>query len=395
MEKNYLRKIRKSLISEFQKPQIVILTGMRQVGKTTLLKDLFNLLPSENKIFIDLENPLNQKIFEERNYENILLNFKSIGLKSEKNAFVFIDELQIMPQIVKPIKYLYDHYKIKFFLTGSSSFYLKGLFPESLAGRKVIYELFPLDFEEFLIFKNKEKKTYESFEDKAKNKNMVDYEIFKGLYEEYLKFGGFPAVVLEEDFKRKELLLSDIFRSYFEKDVRTLADFRNISKFRDTILLLAGRCGSKLDISKMASELSISRETLYSYINFLEKTYFISLISPYSKRINGEVRGAKKVYLCDTGMLNYLTKPSEGILFENAIYNCLKKLGKVNYYERYKGSEIDFILNSEIAFEVKISGSIYDLKKLKRVSEKLEIKKYFVISKNFVELESTIIGYEL
>lgn len=181
MEKNYLRKIRKSLISEFQKPQIVILTGMRQVGKTTLLKDLFNLLPSENKIFIDLENPLNQKIFEERNYENILLNFKSIGLKSEKNAFVFIDELQIMPQIVKPIKYLYDHYKIKFFLTGSSSFYLKGLFPESLAGRKVIYELFPLDFEEFLIFKNKEKKTYESFEDKAKNKNMVDYEIFKGL----------------------------------------------------------------------------------------------------------------------------------------------------------------------------------------------------------------------
>lgn len=189
--------------------------------------------------------------------------------------------------------------------------------------------------------------------------------------------------------------MSDIFRSYFEKDVRTLADFRNISKFRDTILLLAGRCGSKLDISKMASELSISRETLYSYINFLEKTYFISLISPYSKRINGEVRGAKKVYLCDTGMLNYLTKPSEGILFENAIYNYLKKLGKVNYYERYKGSEIDFILNSEIAFEVKISGSIYDLKKLKRVSEKLEIKKYFVISKNFVELESTIIGYEL
>lgn len=91
-----------------------------------------------------------------------------------------------MPDIVKPVKYLFDHYKIKFFLTGSSSFYLKNLFPESLAGRKVIYELFPLNFQEFMIFKEKDKEFNKTFSEKANNKNEISYEIYKKYFEEYL-----------------------------------------------------------------------------------------------------------------------------------------------------------------------------------------------------------------
>ncbi len=395
MEKIYPRKLKKILIGEINKPQITVITGMRQVGKTTLIKDIFNYITTENKIFIDLENPLNHKIFEEKNYENIIGNLKVAGLKSEKNAYVFIDEIQLMPEISKAIKYLYDQYKIKFFLTGSSSFYLKNLFPESLAGRKVIYELYPLDFEEFLIFKDKNKKFLENFDEKVKNKNKIEFEIFKNFYNEYLNFGGFPAVVLEKDIKRKNLLIEDIFKSYFEKDVKTLADFKDISNLRNLILLLAGRSGSKIEISKISIEIGITRQTIYSYLNFLEKTYFISLVSPYSKRINGEVRGAKKVYLCDTGILNYLVKVDEGKVFETSIFNCLKKMGKVNYYQKYKGPEIDFILNNEFAFEVKLFPTQSDLKKLKITCEKIGIKKYYIISKNFIELEKTIIGYDL
>jgi len=389
------RKLRKVLLKEINKREIVLVTGMRQVGKTTLLRDIFNSIKSNNKIFLDLENPLNQKIFEEENFDNVILNFKEMGLKDKEKMYVFIDEIQIMPEITRVIKYLYDHYNIKFFLTGSSSFYLKGLFPESLAGRKIIYELYPLDFEEFLIFKRKEKKFFTDFKQRAKNKSKIGYEIYKGFYEEYLVYGGFPAVVLEEDYERKKLLLSDIFKSYFEKDVKTLADFRNINKFRDTILLLAGRCGSKLEISKIASEIGISRETLYSYINFLEKTYFISLVSPFSKRINGEVRGAKKIYFCDTGILNYLVNLPKGVVFENAVYNVLKKFGKINYYQRYKGAEIDFILDGKIAFEVKRKGTLSDLKKLKKTASGLDIKEYYVITKEFVEGENFIVAPDL
>lgn len=391
----YKRKLKSVLLKEISKPQIIVITGMRQVGKTTLLLDIYNTIESENKVFIDLENPLNQKIFEEKNYDNIISNLKEVGLKSHRNAFVFIDEIQLMPEIVKPIKYLYDHYKIKFFLTGSSSFYLKGLFPDSLAGRKIIYELFPLDFEEFLIFKEKEKRFAPTFDEKAKNKSKINYEIFKNYFDEYLTFGGFPAVVKEEDIERKKMILSDIFKSYFEKDVRSLSDFKSINKLRDTILLLAGRCGSKIEISKISSEIEVSRETLYSYITFLEKTYFISLVQPFSKGINGEVRGARKVYFCDTGLLNYLVKIPEGSLFENAVFNSLKKMGKLNYYERYKGGEIDFIIDGGIGIEVKMKATEVDLRRLKKLADKLQLKNFFIVSKNFSDLENVIIAEDL
>src|SRR3989338_7491348 len=100
----YKRKLYYKIKNKIKDKEIIVITGMRRVGKTTILR------------------------------------------------MIFIEEMQIKPDITKVVKYLYDHYNVKFFLTGSSSFYLKNLFPESLAGRKVIFELYPLDFEEFLLF---------------------------------------------------------------------------------------------------------------------------------------------------------------------------------------------------------------------------------------------------
>ncbi len=394
-KKIFSRKLRPLLIEEIKKPDIVVLTGMRQVGKTTLLTDIFQHVPSENKVFLDLENPLNQKIFEEENFDNILYNFKRLNLNPKEKMYVFIDEVQLAPQIVRAVKYLYDHYKIKFFLTGSSSFYLKNLFPESLAGRKIIYELFPLDFEEFLIFKEKKRNFYNEFSKKDKNKNKIEYEMYFKDFEEYLNWGGFPAVVLEEDINRKKNILGDIFKSYFEKDVKSLADFKNLNKFRDTILLLTSRVGSKIDISKIAAEIGVARETIYSYLNFLEKTYFIYLVYPYTKNIDIEVRGAKKIYFCETGMLNYLGKISEGTILENAIFCNLKKIGIVNYYQRYKGPEIDFILEKKIAIEVKLKPLEKDIKRLKNLATQLNLKEFYLISKYFKQGPQIIIAQDL
>jgi len=389
----YPRRLTKKLAKEINSQRIIVLTGMRQTGKTTLMRQIFNLVKDKNKAFIDLENPLNQKIFEEKNFDNILLNLKELGINPEKKCYLFLDEIQLMPEISKIIKYLYDHYQIKFFLSGSSSFYLKNLFPESLAGRKIIYELFPLDFEEFLIFKEKKKKFYNNFSEKAGNKNKISFEIYKKLYEEYLKFGGFPAVVIERE--EKKAILEDIFRSYFEKDVKSLSDFKEIRKLRDLILLLANRVGSKIEISKISSEIGISRDTVYSYLGFLEQTYFIFLIPPFSKSFNGEVRGAKKVYFCDIGLLNYLGKNSEGVIFENAVFQNLKKYGEINYYQRYKGPEIDFILNKKIAIEAKTYGDLRDIKKLSMIAKSIQIKDYYLIGKNYLEHPRSILAIDL
>ena len=392
----YPRKIQEDLKNQLKFREIVVLTGMRRVGKTTLMRWLFDQVQSPNKVFLDLENLIDQKVFDEIDFNNIWHNLKPYGISSKTKSYIFVDEIQLMPQAIKAIKYLYDHYDVKFFITGSSSFYLKNLFPESLAGRKVVFELFPLTFQEFLIFKEVPKPEIKSFGRKVNEKNFVNYEKYKKFYDEYLQFGGFPQVVLQDDIQQKQYYLNDIFNSYFEKDVKTLADFRSLNTLREFIFILMQRTGSKLDISKLASELKISRPTVYSYLNFLSSTYFLHLVPPYSKSIDREVSSAKKVYFCDTGLLNWLTRLSEGALFENVIFNQIKSYGEIKYYQKRSGAEIDFVIPEQsLAFEVKITATERDLKKLERLSSELNFKKYFIISKNYTEIPHTILAIDI
>jgi predicted AAA+ superfamily ATPase len=376
--------------------EIIVLTGMRRVGKTTLLKQLYNEVKSGNKVFLDMENQTDRMLFDEKDYNNIWNNLMSFNITKSEKAYIFLDEIQLAPQIISPLKYLYDHYNVKFITTGSSSFYLKNLFSESLSGRKFILELFPLDFEEFLWFKGINISFEEEFQAKEKQRNRVFYEKHKALYDEYLQFGGFPQVVLAGTQDQKERYLKDIFNSYFEKDVKSLADFRNISGFRELLLLLIKRTGSKLDVSKLASALNLSRPTIYSYLSFLEQTYFISLVNAFSGSIDREISRSKKVYLCDTGIINIFRNIDEGSLFENAVFNNLKLYGKINYFQNRSSSEIDFILpEKRVALEVKNKAIPQHIQRLKRLSTALNIDEYYVISKEFADLEHVILSVNL
>jgi predicted AAA+ superfamily ATPase len=116
----------------YDSPEAIIVTGMRRTGKTTLLRLIFSQINSANKIFLDLENPLNRRYFEESNYEKIKSTLEILGLDFTIKANIFIDEIQFVRTLPSIIKYLIDHYQAKFFLTGSSSFYLKNLCSESL-----------------------------------------------------------------------------------------------------------------------------------------------------------------------------------------------------------------------------------------------------------------------
>jgi len=391
----FQRNIEPALLSQFKRKEIVVLTGMRRTGKTTLLKRIFDEIKSDNKVFLDLENTLEQKIFEEIDYNNILANLKSYGITTKSKIYLFIDEIQFMPNVVSAIKYLYDHYDIKLFVSGSSSFYLKNLFPQSLAGRKIVFELFPLTFNEFLIFKGFAIEIADDFQHKAESKNIVEFERVSKYYDEYLEYGGFPQVVLENDISQKELILKDIFNSYFQIDILMLSDFRKISAFRKLIFLLLERVGSKLDITKLASLTGVSRDSIYSYINLLEGSYFVYLVTPFTNNRDREVSGTKKVYLCDTGILNLLSKVSSGSLLENSVFMNLKQYGEINYYQKHSGIEIDFILNKSIAFEVKTSGDNKDLSKLKRLANQLNIDEYFLISHKYFNDEKAIAAYQI
>lgn len=390
----FTRDILPKLEAELNTQEIVVITGMRQVGKTTLLKYLFDKVPSANKALIDLENPLHRKLLEEENFDNVWKNLESFGVTSQAQAYLFIDEIQNLPIVSSVVKYLYDHWPVKFFLTGSSSFYLKNLFSESLSSRKVVYELFPLTFGEFLIFKGIRRSALAGFGPKAVNKNMISYQKLIKFFDEYQEFGGFPAVVREPSFSRKRKVLEQVFKSYFETDVKSLADFHDLSKLRDMILLLAARVGSRVDITKLSSELGIARETVYSYLEFLSQTYFISLLPRATKSVDRRVSGQKKLYLCDGGLANMIGKLSQGALFEQTVFQTLRPHYQLAYFA--KGDrEIDFIANEGIGLEVKLTAAGRDLADLSKRAKSLELAEYYVVSHSFNQSDRVIVCTDL
>lgn len=391
----YKRDILPQLEDELETKEITVITGMRQVGKTTVLNHLLGLIKSANKVLLDLENPLHRKVFEEENYDAVWNNLAQFGITNKEKAYIFLDEIQNLPLVSSVAKYLYDHGEVKVFLTGSSSFYLKNLFPESLAGRKIVFEMYPLTFREFLRFKDRKQDVPLPFSKKAQKKNRIAFEQRKHYYEEFLEFGGFPKVVLEEKPLRKRQLLSEIFTSYFEKDAKNLADFRDISKLRDLILLLIPRIGSRLEINKLANSLCISRETVYNYLTFLEETYFISLLPKFTASIDRQAAGSKKLFMCDCGIVNVLGKASFGQLFEQSVFQSLRPWHKLNYYSKEGRNEIDFIVDKRIALEVKLSSSRQDIDHLRRRAVGVGLTEHYVVSLQYSDAKETIVATDL
>jgi len=387
----YKRKILDQILPVLDDQEILVITGQRRVGKTTLLQMLFDRILSTNKLMLDMENPMHQLLFQEIDYDQIINNLVTLGINKEERIYLFLDEIQVIPEIVNPIKYLFDHYGIKFFLTGSSSFYIKNLFPESLAGRKYLFELFPLTFDEYLEFQDSSISFASSLAEKNSQKNKFQTLKLKNHYQQYLKFGGFPQVVLSDDDAKKKRILQDIFNAYFDKEVRQLADFRYINKFRDLLFLLMKRVGSKLDITKLAQECSISRDTVYSYLTFLEKTYFIHLINPFTLNIDREISGSRKSYFSDHGILQWAQTIPMGTVLENALLTQIKPEAKsIHFYQKRNGKEIDFIIDQKMAIEVKETGMPSDYAELKKLCETIGIKEYYIVTLNYVDLPGFI-----
>jgi predicted AAA+ superfamily ATPase len=379
------------LVKYLNHKNALLITGMRQVGKTTLMRQVYGDV-KEPKLWFDFDNPLDQKVFEDEDYKVIYKRLTDMGKKSGKLS-VFIDEIQNFPEITKVIKYLIDHYGVKFYLTGSSSFYLKNLFPESLSGRKFLYELPPLNFQEYLYFKDivtlKEVQDF-TLQDAIKKNSIFAHKARVTQYDDFLIYGGFPEVVTTEDNGTKTMVLKNIFASFFEKDIRILSDYSDIRELRDMILLLVPRVGSMLDVTRLSSELSIDRVKIYRFLEFLQGTFFIRLLPRFTGSIDRAVAGGKKVYFTDTGLLNVIGKVNEAQAFENAVINQLSSYGRVSFYNKRNTAEIDAVLERKTAFEIKLTGTSQDFVKLSASSSELGISQSFVVSKRFQEGQAFI-----
>ena len=374
------RTIFPALLTHLSKPPVTVITGMRRVGKSTALKYLLSQVPHNNKVYLDLEKVENRFLFNQSTYKDIEINLAVEGIDLSQPAVIALDEIQLVKESTSIIKYLYDTYGVKFLVTGSSSFYLKNRFSESLAGRKQIFEMFPLDFAEFVAFKGGDTEGVRRF---ANQPFIQSYYLkWKELYEEYLRFGGFPEVALAETAADKRAFLQDIINAYIELDIFILSNFSAADDLYKLIRLLAVRVCSGIDYSKLANVLGISRHKVKDYVYLLEYTYFIQPVSTFTTRPDKEFSKQQKIYFSDTGILQALAQVSSGQVFENAIALQLMRLGEVRYYQKLSGQEIDFILNDTLAIEVKETPVPQDLGVLKNRADSIGLTNVQLIGRH-------------
>jgi hypothetical protein len=381
------------IVKHINHKNALVITGMRQVGKTTLMKMIYNEVEYP-KIWFDFDNPLDIMPFEAVDYNQIYYHLGQLSNQKENEPLlVCIDEIQNFPEITKIIKYLIDHYNVKFIVTGSSNYYMRNLFPESLSGRKFLYELKPLSFKEFLYFKGVvSENEIRNTETIPVLEKKTEYEFHKNIhfYNEFVEYGGFPEVALTPDVETKNLVLRNIFASFFEKDIKVFTELKDVRELRDLMLLLAPRSGNILDITKLSSDLGVNRAKVYNYIEFLQSIFFLKLIPKYSKSIDRSVAAGKKLYFSDTGILNTISKVTEGQLFETAVCNQLQNYGSLSYFNKRNVSEIDFILNQQMAIEVKTNGTQKDADKLQKTAQSIGIEQTVIISRKYCSLENVI-----
>lgn len=375
--------IQRTIYSELERSiglkQVVVITGLRRIGKTTALMHLSDKIASTNKLFFDLEKVENRVLFNSESYDGIIKSLSTLGIDFSQKAYLFIDEIQLVPNIPSVIKYIYDHFDVKFFVTGSSSYYIKNLFSESLAGRKRIIHMEPFSFSEFL-----EAKGVKAVIKLGVWEHVLPpiYLKLRDYYAEYVEFGGFPEVVLSDSDKEKTELLRDILNSYLHIDIKFLSDFKKKEEIYKLIALLTSRVGNKIDYSKISILAGINRNLVKEYLQFFEDTFLIRQMPAYVQNKDREIALQKKLYFTDNGFVRILGGVGSGALFENAICNQLIRRGELKYYATKTGQEINFIINDSVAVEVKETPTDQDVSILNHRAEKLNLKEKYVVGKN-------------
>lgn len=365
----YSRQIFPKLFNELNNKEIVILTGSRQVGKTVLLRMLEEEVKKtkEKTIFLDLDLAENLESFS--TLANFIGFLKISGIDPQDRAVVFIDEFQHSPTATAVLKNLSDHYSnLKIFASGSSSTEINKSLKETLTGRKIVCKIHPLSLEEFLEFKG-EKKYLNFIKNWTPEINLGEAETdnFLKLLEEFLIFGGYPRVALQNTYEEKISRLKEVYESYIKKDIKGIIKTDNILSYNKLIEILAVNNGKLLNINKIAVQTGFSRGEIEKYLFLLNETFVIQSINPFFSNKLKEITKMPKIYFEDTGLrnlainnFNNLAKREDnGILLENFVASEISKLNltiwDLKFWRTKMQSEVDFIFQkNNIVYPIEV-----------------------------------------
>jgi len=324
------RSVFEQLSNDLGRPEVSIILGPRQVGKTFLLKELENDAKARGfrTRYYNLELPHDLLAFNKDDRELFRMLTTDLDV-------VFIDEFHYLPNASKLFKSVYDDGgKTKIVATGSSSIEMHKHLKESLAGRRLAVRLMPLSFAEYSQM--------------GKDR--------QSLLAGHLIFGGLPGLIHHDAPEEKIRLLNEILETYIQKDVKSLIKEENIRAFNNLLYLLAERQGSVVSVGGLANDIGLTARTIERHISILEQTYVLYSVFSYSRNIGNELRKSRKFYFYDLGIRNALLRdfsmPNEredmGIIHESFVAlqlaSHLKPNMELKFWRNKAGLEIDFVL---------------------------------------------------
>lgn len=394
----------------------VMLTGARQVGKTTLLIQTIDHLiengaDPKNIIYITFDHP----IFKLAGLDSVLEAWREIEPKNEGLEYIFLDEAQVVKDVGTWVKHQVDFFKHRrIVFTGSAMSFVDST-EESGVGRWHTMRISTLSFYEYLQIKkinlpiipkiNKlsdllEFKSTDFFRISEASKSLI------GHFHEYLVRGGFPQTVLVDSVSQAQRLLrEDIIDKVLKRDMTALFGVRRILELEQTFIYLCMHDGGIQDIKTLASNLGVTRPTAQNFITLLESTHLIYRLPPYG--LGKEVlRGRYKLYMADPAISSAILMKGKTILedtkalgqcVETAVYAHLSAHGgtnhtKLSYWKNSNEKEVDLILETIkglVPFEVKYTSqktNIEDIQGLVQFAQKKEIKNCFVITKEHQDI---------
>ena len=340
------------LVAHLPKKEISLIVGPRQAGKTTLMLQLQDYLGEKHErtffLSLDFERDVPHFITQAALLDRVRLEF------GKQKGYVFIDEIQRKENAGFFLKGIYDmQTPYKFIVSGSGSVELKEKVHESLAGRKRMFELYTVSLKEFINYR-----TGYRYEDRLGEYFRIKKAESLSLLMEYLNFGGYPRVILEETLSEKLKTIDEIFRSYIEKDIAYLLRVERIDAFGNLLRILAGQIGNIINLNELSSTLGISVQTVKNYLSYAEKTFTVKKLTPYYRNIRKEISKSPVPYFVDLGLRNFsigqfgrYTMLSEtGFLFQNLVYRLLNEKikddgGTLHFWRTKDRAEVDFVID--------------------------------------------------
>ncbi|OGE15290.1 ATPase [Candidatus Daviesbacteria bacterium RIFCSPHIGHO2_12_FULL_37_11] len=348
------RKILFELEEHLSSDQMTILVGSRQVGKTYLMNVLREGVEKKGEKTVSLNLDLSEDAPRFVS-QATLVAYLELTIGKER-AFVFIDEIQRVKNAGLFLKGLADmKLPYKFIISGSGSLELKAKIPESAAGRKILFQVDPISFEEFVNFK-----TDYQYEEKLKDFFALEEGKTTRLFSEYLVFGGYPLVVLAETASAKQKQMGEIYRSYIDRDIKDLLNLEKTDEFSNLLKTLASQIGSMITITELANTIGIDEKTVKHYLWYLEQTFIVQKVTPFYRNVRSEITKAPIYYFLDNGLRNWLLGlfglpdipgPLGGYLFENIIFNMLRQQfditpTQIHFWRTKDQAEVDFVLQT-------------------------------------------------